>query len=479
MLKKLRNRKFQKKVFIFLAAIIIPAFTFWGFNSVVRSRQETGIAGKIFGRSVSLLEFKDAVEAVRIQAIMQFGDKYTEVQKYLNLDAQAWDRILVLMEAKNRRITVSDKEIVERISSLPFFLNKSGVFDERMYGEILRYVLRIDARSFEEQIRKNIMLAKLFDQITQGVSVDEKEVSTEYRKANEQVSIYYIAGLAADFAKDVLPAEEELIEYFAKNSLQFKLPLSFNIEYIAIPSDGQREEAIQQKAASILARLRKNEPFAAVAKEAGLSIKETGLYAETDPIPGIGWSSQISMLIFKARPGEYLPVAHSDKFCYLMRLKERKEPYVPEFSTIKEKVKDAYVKEKSLQIAKDKIDICEQTIKEAKEKGPKSADLEKIAKDLGVKYASTETFKFGSYIEGVGSSDAFWLNAAALKDEEVSPVISSPAGYYLMKVKSRVPVDENKFKEEKTLFTQKILNQKKEELFSKFAAQLKEKAQRY
>jgi hypothetical protein len=52
-----------------------------------------------------------------------------------------------------------------------------------------------------------------------------------------------------------------------------------------------------------------------------------------------------------------------------------------------------------------------------------------------------------------------------------------PSGLYIIKAKSRSPIDENKFAAEKTEFAQKLLAQKKQEYFIKFVEDLKKKAQ--
>ncbi len=50
-------------------------------------------------------------------------------------------------------------------------------------------------------------------------------------------------------------------------------------------------------------------------------------------------------------------------------------------------------------------------------------------------------------------------------------------GFFIIKVKARTPIDEKKFASEKKEFSQKLLQQKKEEAFAKFITELKKKAQ--
>ncbi len=181
MLKVLRHKKTAKKVWIFLALIIIPAFALWGFGGAFRSREENKSLGRIFGRPVTALEFRDAFSAVTTNAIMKYGDKFPEVQEQLNLDAQAWERLILLAEAKKRRIRASDQEVIQSIQSLPFFQYK-GSFDNKIYDQTLHYVFRLKPREFEEQVRANIVLNKLYQQVTEPVKGDDKEKEVKFRE---------------------------------------------------------------------------------------------------------------------------------------------------------------------------------------------------------------------------------------------------------------------------------------------------------
>jgi parvulin-like peptidyl-prolyl isomerase len=460
-LKKLRNKKTAKWIWIGLAILIVPAFLLWGLGSAIRSRGEaTGISN---------LEYKDALDAVKNMAIMQFGDKFSEIQKYLNLESQAWERLLLLRAAKKRKINATDKEVIKLIESYPLFQRK-GQFDNGVYSGILQYYFRTQARVFEEQTRQNIILSKLYRQVTDNIKVSEEEIKKEYRRLNEEISIYYIASLPSDFSKDITASEEELKDYFAKNSFEFKQPLSFNIEYLSVNSE--------DKIKDIRGRLNKSKDFSKVAKDKAVEVKETGLFTQTDSIPGIGWSPQILSLIPQLKLGQFSAPIHLDKNYYILRLKERKEPYIPDLAAIKDKVKETFIKNKAKKIAKNKIEDCLKVLKETYSTNPKSINLEKIAKTCGLKSDSTDFFKYGSYIEGTGASDSFWTAAQELKDDdEFSNIIDVPSGFYIIKLKSKIPIDQKKFESERLEFNQKLLQQLQQEYFAKFIEELKRKAQ--
>ncbi|MCU0651588.1 MAG: SurA N-terminal domain-containing protein [Candidatus Omnitrophica bacterium] len=468
MLKVLRKKETAKKIWIVLAILILPAFVLWGSGSMVSNKQEAKFAGEINGEKIPIQEFQESLDAVKNRALIQFGDKFSEVEKSLDLPAQAWDRLVILKEAQKRKIKTSDNEVVTSIESYPFF-QSMGTFDKRIYAQMLTYVFRVQARVFEEQTRQNLMLAKLFQQVTSGVSLKDADILEEYKKANEETSIYYIAGLAADFTKDSIIDDKELNSYFSKNSLKFKQPLSFNVEYVEI--------ALQDQVKKIYSRLLRKEPFEKVAKENNLTLKETGIFSEAGPVPGLGWSPEVLKLIIEAKPEQYLPPLALDKSYYILRLKERKEPYIPDFNAIKDKAKDALLKDRAQVIAKEKMENCLKALKEFSAANLKGVDFEKTAKIFSLKYGATDKFKYSSYIENIGASDQFWAAASKLKEGEFSEIIEMPSGFYIIKVKTKSSFDKKKFEAEKAEFSQKLLEQAKQEQFLKFVAELKKQAQ--
>lgn len=477
MLKKLRHKKTAKKIWIVLIVLIVPAFIFWGFGSFMRSRQESSYAGIIYGKKITSLEYKDALDAVRNQAIIQFGNNLSEIEKNLNLESQAWERLILLAEAKKRKISANDIEVVELIQSYPFFQTKKGRFDSQIYSQMLQYVFRSQPRIFEEQTRQNLIISKLYKTLTQGLNVTDATVKQEYKKINEQLDLYYIAGIPADFAKNINTSEQDLKDYFAKNSFKFKQPVSFNIEYLTLPSQGKDKEAIEDKIKKLFWHLNKRENFAKVAKDFNLETKETGFFSQTDPIPGIGWSPQVFSLIAKLKTGEFSPPIRMDEYYYILRLKEKRESYIPDFAMIKDTVKEGFIKDKSREVTREKVENCLKKIKELSADKPHAADFEKAARACGLESKSTGMFKYGGYIEGVGTSDTFFTAAQGLKENAASEIIDLPSGFYIVKVKTRIPIDEEKFRQDKAGFAERLLVQKKVEYFSRLLEELKRKAQ--
>lgn len=373
MLKILRNKKTAKKVWIVLAIIIIPAFALWGFGSSSHSRQENATAGRIFGHNVSNFEFQESLSAVKTSAIMRFGDKLPEIEKYLNLDTQAWQRLILLHEAKIRKIMVSDKEVIDTIQNTPYFQDKYG-FSNKTYIETLRYVFRLQPRIFEEQTRQNLILAKLYNQITKDVKLSDEQIRQEYSKVNQELNIHYIASLFSEFAAKIKPTNQQVADFFAKNKAMFK--------------------------------------------EAPTKDKPTR---------------------------------------------------IPELTEIKDKVKDALIKEESKKMAENRIKECAQKLKEG--------EFNQAAIACSLKSGQTAFFKSSGQIKDLGEAKIFWDNAKKLKNKEASGILSNDKGYYIIELGSIKPIEETQFVKDKKDFGQKLLSDNKNDVFTTFTEALIKKAQ--
>ncbi|MCA9401570.1 MAG: SurA N-terminal domain-containing protein, partial [Candidatus Omnitrophica bacterium] len=152
MLKFLREKGVMKKILWVTAIVIILSFGFLGTASYWAGSRESKYAGKVFGKKVSLSEFQENYDQVRLQALIRYGDQFDQVKDNIDFISETWDRIILMREAQKRRIQVTDEEVVEYIQNYPFF-QKNGQFDTLLYNDILRYVFKQQPRQFEESIR--------------------------------------------------------------------------------------------------------------------------------------------------------------------------------------------------------------------------------------------------------------------------------------------------------------------------------------
>ena len=184
MLKFLRNKHHQKKIYIILAVAIIPPFLLWGVTTSQKDSKVPPTVGVVENKKVSLREYLNSYKAVQHEMAFIYGDKIKEVAPMINTKGEAWDRILFLHYAKKEKIKTSDAEVVEWISRQPLFQNH-GQFDANIYNLYVTHYLRSNARDFEEEIRGILTIEKIADKIRSTIMIKDKKLKDQ--KASEEM----------------------------------------------------------------------------------------------------------------------------------------------------------------------------------------------------------------------------------------------------------------------------------------------------
>lgn len=506
MLKLLRKKGVAKKILWFIAIIIIISFGFFGTAYRLANSKNPGHAGTIFGKNVEPEEFSKAYQAVYIQALIRFGDKFNEISRFLNLEAETWDRLILLREAAKRRIKASDEEVVHTIEQYPFF-QRDGHFDPLLYNDILRYAFRVSARDFEEGTRDNLKFITLFQQITAPVAVTDPEVLEAFKRENEKIQVSYILVTPEQFKKDVLFNDEEAQNYYARNKNEFIVPETINVEYINLnfPPGGSlttkpeppKEESktdmttdaaetptvteemkkpVREKATAIFQDLLVNPDMQAAGQKNNVEIKTSGFFSMEQPDPALGWSYELLIKLFQMDKNAINDPFETPRGMLIVKIKEKKNAYAPEYKDITEKVAEALRKSKAKTIARGKTEEYLKLIEDAFAK-TESKDFAQTVKGAGLEIHQTPVFGRGEYLPLVGISKEFQDAAFALTDQNnLSGVIATETGYSVVHLDSRVPADEKQFKEKKQSLSEKLLNERRTQAFNDFLSDLRLKA---
>ncbi|MDP3014592.1 MAG: peptidyl-prolyl cis-trans isomerase, partial [Candidatus Subteraquimicrobiales bacterium] len=381
--------------------------------------------------------------------------------------------MIILQEARKRKIRILDQEVIDEISALPFF-QRNGKFDQKTYENILDYVFKTPSRFFEEQTRQRLMLDKLYHQITDKTSIGEEELLAAYKKENEKVKVSFLALNPNNFEKEVSLQKDEAQTYFNDHRQELKQPPTINIQYLGFeyPKEAKEEDKqkIQNKLMDIHFQLQKGEPAEKIAGLNNLQLKETGFFSPTETMPpGVAFEIIQTALMLKGKQFSNPVLATTG--CFIVRIKEEKDSYLPDFAEAKLKVEKILLQQKSRKLAEEKAKQIHDKI------NLKVKNLSGWAAEFNLKVNQTPLFKLGEYLPNVGPSVEFQNAAFGLKDKnKISEVVSAPQGFYILKLDEFIPIDELKFKDEKNVFKEKLLEEKKKEFFNNFFEELKKKA---
>ncbi|HEV3470983.1 MAG TPA: peptidyl-prolyl cis-trans isomerase [Pyrinomonadaceae bacterium] len=142
---------------------------------------------------------------------------------------------LVVQEAERLNLSPSEEEVKEEI------LRQSGAstggFDFKVYRENVARNYGSVAL-FEETMRDIVAGRKLRAYVTAGVQVSEEEVREGFMRENAEFDVLYVPVTAADLAKRINPADEELARYFQEHQTDYRfLEDQKKIRYLFVSTD--------------------------------------------------------------------------------------------------------------------------------------------------------------------------------------------------------------------------------------------------
>lgn len=486
MLKLLRKKGVSKKLIWVVAIIIIISFGFLGTAYLISGNFSNKYAGKMFGKKISLEDFSEAFQMVKIQSIMRYGDKFQEMQQYLDLESETWDRLLLMHETKKRRIQIKDDDVVKTIEEYGFF-QRDGQFDTLIYNDVLRYVFKVKPRDFEENVRENLKFQKLFAEETESITISEDVIFNTYKEQNEKVQISYALISPQDFKDQVYLQDSDRQSYYDQNKLAFLVPPSINVQYISLDfppltdeiSDEKKDalkEEIQNEADDIYQEILVQSDLRASAQKHQLVVQESGFFSQEEPLPSLGWSYDFLNTLFTLKEGDISDIYESEKGIIIAKIGEKRDSFIPSLEDLSDKLDDAAKLEKSKSLAKKNALEYLTKLKDIQSK-TEFFEFSKSAKELNLNINQTPTFKRGQYLPKIGISNTFQEAAFALsKKQTLSSVVETTVGFCILYLDDYFEADKEQYEKEKSEFSQKLLDLRKGESFTDFVTQIRAQA---
>jgi peptidyl-prolyl cis-trans isomerase D len=495
------------------AILILVAVTFisWGGYSFFREKKVTYLA-KVNEVTIEWREYNDAFQNVIKQYREAFGPSFSEKMiEELHLKDKVLDelinKILVLQEAKRLGLSISDEELRGMIESIPSF-QANGQFDKRNYERYLR-LSRMTPEEFEQTQREMLLLSKAVSLIKMNSGmVSDEEVLNTYLFENERISLSFMKIIPDSFKNQVNSNEIERKDYFQKNQEEFRIPAFIQIQYLLFrPSDFESKitvsadeikkyydlrkatfkipeqvrlkdilikagpqdtpdqlEMKKKKAEEILEKAKKTKDFGSLAKQFS--------EAENASKGGdLGWirkgmlGEQIESDLFSRKGGDLSGVLVGRDGFHIFKIEEVKEEEQKTIEEVKDQILQTLEKEKAKAEASRKADDAFYALF-------RSRDLEGYSREKDIPLKTTGLFKEGDEVPDFGRDPSFYSSASSLKLGEISPVISVPPNFYILKLitkkDSRIP-PLNEVKEE---VTRKVIGAKADEKARQMAEDL-------
>ena len=488
------NRMIRNRILWIVFAVVI-AIAFLSVDSCYRNpggrdRGAPDDEGEIGGRPVKSAEYDFARRIVE-NATRDLSPAATETQ--------IWAHIAAMRTAEEMGITATAAEIRERIASMPDFQD-AGVFSPARYEMAVTKALGISTRAFERMQADYIVLFKLMAAVTAGSAPSRMAVDDQVAQYTDTYTFRY-ATISNAFANaEVEAGDDDLRDYYERNSENFALPDRVKVRYAALAvtnftpavalddiaadvddyyaSDPSRftrrgtngveqltleearpqiveeltlEEAVHIATTNLAAFMESVatndlESFSWRAKARGLETRDTPLFAyDASFVPGVESAAleefrETATDLDASRADAWYGIARGKRNVYLLRIVTNDVAHTPSFESLKETLAPLAVAEKRAKLFDDAADKTYASLKEAMAGKDFREAFPAACESLGLPVSSNITFSASTFDPGqLPDARAILPAVMRLRAGDVSSPVKVFDGAVVVCVESREP----------------------------------------
>ena len=222
-----------------LMGFISLTFALWGINSYFTGRQDNAVA-KVGARNITADEFSRFYQQQYRQVQSLYGDAFRpemidEAQfKQKVLDAMVADAALRQHLIQNQMI-ISDPQLAEAINQLPTF-QQEGKFSSESYQQWLK-TRGYSSAAFESELRGSMLTEQMRMAVRNSALVTQIDLQEVVRLNDQQRNVAVIAVPLASLTGQVAASDDEVNDFYLKNSQDFQTPDRIRVSYVLIRRD--------------------------------------------------------------------------------------------------------------------------------------------------------------------------------------------------------------------------------------------------
>lgn len=367
MLESIRQHAQGWFAWAILIMVVVP-FAMWGIHQYEGGGSSANVAS-VNGKEISLDDFQRAYQQQRNRIQSALGKSYdpsliNDKDLKKSVLENLINREVLLQGAHDAGMRVSPVQVGEEIRAIPQ-LQSDGKFDAALYQRLVR-AQGMSVGGFERSMGEDLLVQQVSRGIAASafvtkeeldallriklqrrdigyalvpvsaylpaVDVDDKAVEQYYKdnperfRSPEQASVDYLELSVDQLAKGVTVSEDELRERYQERAADFVTPEERRARHILIPvaSDASPAEvdAAKKRAEDLLARIRKGESFADLAKQYS---KDPGSAKQGGELGFFGHGAMdkaFEQAAFSLKPGEVSEPVRSTFGFHLIKLEE-------------------------------------------------------------------------------------------------------------------------------------------------------------
>jgi len=232
-------------------------------------------------------------------------------------------------------------------------------------------------------------------------------------------------------------------------------------------SNQRVDQQITDRTRDLDARITKPSDLDTIAKESGVTVAESGFFARDEPVPGLGPAPELVNAAFTQKDGTVSKALQSPRGPVYLTVTGKKDPYVPQLSEVKDRVRDDVIKIRAAELSKQKAGEVASTLRSAK-------NFAAAAKAQGLEAKDTQLITRGSPLPDIGVSPDADKAAFTLPVGSVSDPIATPSGTVIVRVAERQDVTPQAFRAAKETFRTQLLAERRDMFFASYMAKAKQ-----
>jgi peptidyl-prolyl cis-trans isomerase D len=402
-----------------------------------------------------MAQLRQAYGQMTDQMAQQLGFGQRIMQQLVSQEAQ-------LAEADRLGITVTDGELRERLIRLPSF-QENGVFigDARYRALLGGARPPVRPAQFEEDLRRSLVAEKLQNSVAGWINVSDADVEEAYRRQHERVRLDLAIFNADQFKTGITPTDAELAAEYAaspdafrveekrrvrylsldaatlrttvsvtpeevearyrENAATFSTPEQTRASHILFATAGKDAAAVRKTAEEVLARVKKGEDFAALARQySDDGSKEQG--GDLDFFARGAMVGPFDEAVWKLQPGQTTDaLVQTDFGFHIIRVTDRRPPQTRTIDQVRTQLEDQIRNEKARAEATRLSEELAGQIKTP-------ADLDTVAKQHNLTVGDSGLFGRNEPMSGLGFAPAVAAEAFRLAQDQVSGALTTMQG---------------------------------------------------
>jgi len=485
MLKLFRGKKFWIKVLLW--AIVLPV----GFMMVITL--VPGIGGGISGRDPYAVVARVGKQQVTAAWVTQRVSQLQAAQGLTNpffrrlLTQQLIDDIIfqhaLEYEARRLSLRVTPEEVSAEIRTMPAFYPNGQFVGARQYQMILQQQFRMSVAEFEEEVRRGVLISKMYSFLTDGLTLAEAEIREEFRQRNEKVTLEFAVFKPAELEGQVRFTDEELRAYFNARRNRYELPERRQVRYVPVDfkwveqrlpvtqpeleayyqrnlasyrvreqvrfshilfrfpggSTPEQKEEARKQAREVRAQLRRGQSFAALAKKYS---QDTG---SAEAGGDVGWVERgqvlpaVEAVLFSLQKGEVSEPIEVSYGIHLVQVTDYQRARLKPFEEVRGEIEPIVAQQKNQEVG---LKFAQQVVEQVRAGKP----LEQVAQALGLPVQQSLTERLPEF----AGATAFQEAAFRLRPGEVSEPVALSSGYAVLQLLNISPPHPAEFEEVRT-----------------------------